>query len=159
MRQSTLDIYGAARSPGIIPPFTGKAEPIDKSKSQAVEEIEWRQHELFRAIAAEDIGSAAVIAAQVRKSEEVKGHRVEELCSVTDDGRAVVHGDRERVKQLYQRSTSLESLGMREQARWATIDSFETIPLQLRVNADWLKSLTLLTFYLKPVARPATAAK
>lgn len=64
-----------------------------------------------------------------------------DLLQVTEDGKAVVHGDRERVEQLYQRSQSLESLGAREQARWATIDAFETVPLEMRVDADWLQSL------------------
>jgi hypothetical protein len=64
-----------------------------------------------------------------------------DLLQVTSDGRAVVHGDKEKVEQLYQRSASLGSLGEREQNRWVTIDSFEMIPLHLRVDADWLKSL------------------
>lgn len=64
-----------------------------------------------------------------------------DLLQVTDDGRAVVHANRERLEQLLQRSASLDTLGVREQARWATIDSFDTIPIQLRVDAEWLKSL------------------
>lgn len=79
-----------------------------------------------------------------------------DLLQVTEDGKAVVHGDRERVEQLYQRSQSLESLGAREQARWATIDAFETVPLELRVDADWLQSLNQqqpsdVVFELQPV--------
>lgn len=64
-----------------------------------------------------------------------------DLLQVTDDGKAVVHGDRDRVEQLYQRSQTLDSLGAREQARWATIDTFETVPLELLVDVDWLSSL------------------
>jgi len=64
-----------------------------------------------------------------------------DLLQVTEDGEAIVHAQAERVDQLVQRTESLEQLGAREQARWATIDSFETIPLQLRVDADWLKTL------------------
>jgi hypothetical protein len=64
-----------------------------------------------------------------------------DLLQVTDDGRAIVHAERERLEQLVQRSASLDDLGAREQARWATIDAFDTIPLQLRVDADWLKAL------------------
>lgn len=64
-----------------------------------------------------------------------------DLLQVTDAGRAVVHGEGERMEQLAARSASLDGLGVREQARWASIDSFETIPIQLRVDADWLKNL------------------
>jgi hypothetical protein len=64
-----------------------------------------------------------------------------DLLQVTDDGKAVVHGGRERIEQLQLRSKALQSLGAREQARWATIDMFEAIPLQLRVDSDWLRSL------------------
>ena len=64
-----------------------------------------------------------------------------DLLQVTDDGKAVVHAQAERMDQLVQRTESLEELGAREQARWVTIDSFETIPLQLRVDADWLQTL------------------
>ncbi len=64
-----------------------------------------------------------------------------DLLQVTDDGKAVVHAQAERMDQLVQRTESLEQLGVREQARWVTIDSFETIPLQLRVDADWLNTL------------------
>ena len=63
-----------------------------------------------------------------------------DLLQVTDDGKAVVHGSRERVEQLYQRSKALGSLGAREQSRWATIDLFETVPLELR-DAEWLNTL------------------
>jgi hypothetical protein len=64
-----------------------------------------------------------------------------DLLQVTNDGRAVVHGDRERMEQLYARTATLDTLGVREQARWVSIDSFEAIPIQLRVDADWLKGL------------------
>jgi hypothetical protein len=64
-----------------------------------------------------------------------------DLLQVTEDGRAVVHGDRERMEQLHARAATLDALGVREQARWVSIDSFEAIPIQLRVDADWLKAL------------------
>lgn len=64
-----------------------------------------------------------------------------DLLQVTDDGKAVVHGDRDRVNQLLQRSQALNSLGIREQARWVAIEAFDTVPIQLRVDADWLISL------------------
>jgi len=64
-----------------------------------------------------------------------------DLLHVTETGDAVVHAGKETFNQLQQRSASLEKLGVREQSRWATIDSFGTIPLELRVDADWLRSL------------------
>lgn len=64
-----------------------------------------------------------------------------DLLQVTEDGRAVVHADQARIDQLLKRSASLDKLGPREQSRWATIGEFETIPLQLRIDPDWLKSL------------------
>ncbi len=64
-----------------------------------------------------------------------------DLLQVTDDGKAVVHGQAERMDQIIQRSESLAQLGPREQSRWVTIDSFDTVPLELRVDANWLKTL------------------
>ncbi|MCG3180470.1 MAG: hypothetical protein BIFFINMI_02831 [Phycisphaerae bacterium] len=64
-----------------------------------------------------------------------------DLLQVTDIGQAVVHAEKERIDQLVQRATSLDSLGLREQSRWVTIDSFDAVPLQLRVDADWLKGI------------------
>ncbi len=66
-----------------------------------------------------------------------------DLLQVTADGKAIVHGEKERVGTLLQRTTTLDDLGAREQARWATIDSFELVPLQLRVDDTWLRSLKL----------------
>jgi hypothetical protein len=79
-----------------------------------------------------------------------------DLLQVTADGQAIVHGDRDRLEQLAQRSGSLESLGAREQSRWATIDAFDTVPLHLRVDAGWLASLrsdrpSEVVFELQPV--------
>ena len=64
-----------------------------------------------------------------------------DLLQVTDDGKAVVHADKEKFDQILHRAASLESLGPREQSRWATIDSFEIVPLELRVDASWLQAL------------------
>ncbi|WP_431096819.1 S8 family serine peptidase [Polaromonas aquatica] len=64
-----------------------------------------------------------------------------DLLQVTADGKAIVHGDADRLNQLRTRTVGLGSLGAREQARWATIDMFDTIPAQLRVDGDWLASL------------------
>lgn len=81
-----------------------------------------------------------------------------DLLQVTDDGQAIVHAETERMDQLLQRAASLDELGAREQARWVAIDSFGTIPLQLRVDADWLRTfkphqLADVVFELQPVLR------
>lgn len=79
-----------------------------------------------------------------------------DLLQVTEDGQAVVHGERDRIEQLLQRSRSLETLGAREQSRWANIDIFDTVPPNLRVDAGWLDSLRVdqpadVVFELQPV--------
>ena len=81
---------------------------------------------------------------------------------MTDDGRAIVHAERGRFEQLHHRAESLESLGQREQARWATIDSFDTVPLDLRVDAGWLQhfrtnELIDIIIELQPVLSRAEA--
>jgi hypothetical protein len=87
-----------------------------------------------------------------------------DLLQVTDDGKAVVHAETEKFEQLVHRTESLASLGQREQARWATIDSFDVIPLDLRVDAIWLQHLsndepTDLVIELQPVlSRPMQIA-
>lgn len=64
-----------------------------------------------------------------------------DLIEVADDGRAVVHAKAERLEQLKLWSSSLDQLGAREQARWATLDSFDTIPPDLRIDSQWWQSL------------------
>ena len=65
-----------------------------------------------------------------------------DLLRVTDEGQAIVHAKKAIMDQLRDRSSLLETLGAREQSRWVTIDSFETIPMQLRVDSDWLNQLS-----------------
>ena len=79
-----------------------------------------------------------------------------DLLQVTDAGQAIVHGTKERVSQLLERSRSLDELGAREQARWVTIEEFGTIPPELRVDGDWLSGLRVdqasdVVFELQPV--------
>lgn len=79
-----------------------------------------------------------------------------DLLQVTSKGDAIVHGTRDRVEQLLGRSKELESLGAREQVRWATLDAFETVPLGLRVDEQWLQSVKTtdqldVIFELQPV--------
>lgn len=79
-----------------------------------------------------------------------------DLLQVTDEGHAVVHGSRDRVEQLAGRSKTLESSGAREQARWVTIDAFDVIPPELRIDEEWLKrlkstELSDVVFELQPI--------
>ena len=64
-----------------------------------------------------------------------------DLLNVADDGSAIVHMKPEMMEQLSNRAQSLPRLGAGEQARWATIDRFEMIPPELRVDAEWLRAL------------------
>jgi hypothetical protein len=65
-----------------------------------------------------------------------------DLIRVTRDGDAVVHANKQTVLQLEERSRALNSLGPREQARWATIQGFEEMPFELRIDGDWLAGLS-----------------
>lgn len=64
-----------------------------------------------------------------------------DLLQVTDDGKAVVHGEPERIEQLKTRTATLDRVGPLEQSRWAALNSFQVVPLELRVDADWLAEL------------------
>lgn len=64
-----------------------------------------------------------------------------DLIHVTEDGRAVVHAQRDRFAQLLHKASLLEELGLREQLRWATIDRFDPIPIELRIDAEWLRGI------------------
>jgi len=79
-----------------------------------------------------------------------------DLLRVTDAGQAIVHAKKTTMDQLRDRSASLETLGAREQSRWITIDSFEVIPLKLRVDSEWISHLSPnvpseVVFELQPV--------
>ncbi|MGD1026958.1 S8 family serine peptidase [Candidatus Binatus soli] len=65
-----------------------------------------------------------------------------DLISVHDNGSATVHAPTDRMERLLATTRSLADEGLREQARWATIDAFSTIPPGLRVDEIWLKSLS-----------------
>ena len=64
-----------------------------------------------------------------------------DLLQVTENGDAVLHALPERVEQLSSTAGELETAGLREQARWATIDLFEVVPPKLRVDDAWLREL------------------
>ena len=64
-----------------------------------------------------------------------------DLIQVYQDGTASVHAKPENLEQLTFTSGLLEKVGAREQARWATIESFGPIPANLRIDQAWLKTL------------------
>jgi len=64
-----------------------------------------------------------------------------DLIGVTEAGSAVVHMKPEIVSQLSNTAQALASLGAREKSRWATIDRFEMVPIEARVDLNWLRSL------------------
>jgi hypothetical protein len=63
------------------------------------------------------------------------------MLNVTDDGAAVVHVAPQQAQQLYATASSLENFGPRDQARWVTLDSFEVIPSDLRLDHDWFAKI------------------
>lgn len=63
------------------------------------------------------------------------------MLDVTDDGAAVIHVAPQQAQQLYATATSLENFGPRDQARWITLDSFEVIPSDLRLDNDWFTTI------------------
>ena len=64
-----------------------------------------------------------------------------DLLGVAKDGSAVVHSTPERLDQLESTASALNEFGIREKARWATLDSFDLVPLELRIDREWLDSL------------------
>lgn len=64
-----------------------------------------------------------------------------ELVEVTDQGDAVVHIRPERLEQLVSTTRMLGEVGPREQARWASVESFDLVPPQFRIDETWVRSL------------------
>jgi Subtilase family len=64
-----------------------------------------------------------------------------DLIQVNPDGSATVHALPSRFEQLLHSSELLEALGSREKARWATLDSFESVPHRFILDQDWFKDL------------------
>jgi hypothetical protein len=64
-----------------------------------------------------------------------------DLIDVTNEGTAIVHIRPERIEQLMATTATLSRMGLREQARWATIDAFGLIPSELRIDDGWMSSL------------------
>lgn len=64
-----------------------------------------------------------------------------DLLSVADDGSAVVHIKPPMIEQLSNTAETLRGMGDREKSRWATINRFELIPPELRIDSEWLSAL------------------
>jgi Subtilase family len=64
-----------------------------------------------------------------------------DLIDVTADGKAIVHARPDHFQQLLLSSQRLGSAKPREQARWSTIDSFDTVPATERLDFNWVKTL------------------
>ncbi|HUA61457.1 MAG TPA: S8 family serine peptidase [Verrucomicrobiae bacterium] len=64
-----------------------------------------------------------------------------DLVEVTESGDAVVHIRPERLEQLLSTTRMLDEAGAREQARWASVDSFGLVPPSLRIDDSWVRSL------------------
>ncbi len=65
-----------------------------------------------------------------------------DLIDVAEDGRALVHATPERLEVLLTRTSALEALNTRDQSRWATVESFSEIPVELRVDGVWLAEIS-----------------
>lgn len=64
-----------------------------------------------------------------------------DLLAVSEDGTAVVHTTPERMNQMESTTATLSDFGIREQVRWATIESFDLIPMEFRIDQEWLAEL------------------
>lgn len=87
-----------------------------------------------------------------------------DLLEVSSSGTAIIHGEPNIFEHLLSRSRSLESVGIREQAKWATINHFGLIPTSFRINFDWLNSLSTtepsdVVFELQPLVNKVEANK
>lgn len=65
-----------------------------------------------------------------------------DLIGVHENGSATVHALSDRVERLLTTSNSLEEEGRQEQSRWATIDTFSPIPIDFRIDREWLGKLS-----------------
>ena len=53
-----------------------------------------------------------------------------------------MHTTPERADQFESTAATLDEFGIREKVRWATIESFDLIPLEFRIDKEWLDSLS-----------------
>lgn len=66
-----------------------------------------------------------------------------DLVDVGAAGDAVVHVPAQGLDRLLQTTSSLDREGLREQARWATMERFELVPIAMKVDAKWLGTFEL----------------
>lgn len=60
-----------------------------------------------------------------------------DLLSTTEDGSAVVHAPDDLLEQMIHSLDHLETLGVKEQSRWAHLESLHEIPLDYKTSLDW----------------------
>jgi hypothetical protein len=65
-----------------------------------------------------------------------------DLLAVDQEGHALVHAPASRVEQLLTTATALSEEGLREQARWVTIESFSPAPPSFRIDKEWVDTLS-----------------
>lgn len=65
-----------------------------------------------------------------------------DLIHVNSDGSAMVHARADHFEQLKQSSQNLEEFGLREKARWATINSFAPNKPEFVYDEQWLQQLS-----------------
>ncbi len=65
-----------------------------------------------------------------------------DLIHVNPDGSAMVHARADHFEQLKQSSQKLEEFGLREKARWATINSFSPNRPEFVYDERWLRQLS-----------------
>ena len=134
---------------------TGIAQSLRQAKSQIVDSIDPSKENHYFLLAAP---VPQLAKASENKKKAVQGKVLEytdfaekhsrvfrrlgiDLLSVADDGSAIVHMKPEMMEQLSNTARALRELGDREKARWATINRFDTIPPQFRVDSEWLRAL------------------
>lgn len=139
--------------------WAAKGRTISRSLSQVTSQIQ-ASHDPLRGqryfLLADPVGTLAKSSTNARKAPDgkvfedtkfsEKHSRVfkrlgMDLVGVTEAGSAVVHMKPELVSQLSNTAENLAGLGAREKSRWATIDRFEMIPIEAKVDLGWLHSL------------------
>lgn len=64
-----------------------------------------------------------------------------DLIDVTEDGEATVHATPERMERLLSTAATLHKEALPERARWVTIDRFDPVPGEFRVDQQWLSAI------------------
>lgn len=75
------------------------------------------------------------------KDAKVLGRLGLDVVSVSESG-AIVHATPEKLERLETISAHLTDVGPAEQARWAMLSAFDTVPESLRADKEWLDRLS-----------------